>query len=860
MQMKSLIIIPNSTNIHEGDCGGKAVGLSRIPRDWIPPYFVIPGAISQELLRRLKYDRLFSIQIYLESELHSCFDEILVAANLHEARKLIVRSSAIGESLEDRGKFISKICAPDLSSVCSAAKDIYEDWYKQQNQDSFPLLALLIQEYRKPRIRGNLSNERRVGRELRDWMAEQIQTGEHDFDRLVHTFKIFKNRINRKSYNKAIFCHTQQELYKCLRIPAEFATISNFRIHYEWIWCGDSDNRIWIVQADHEKEIESENPELIPSNYADFGQISKIHSKQFDVLIDINSMDNPRWTKAQNIIEFKAAKLPTPSIWILEDKIEIRKLMNGQISDRLDSDINKFVQYPTVIRTDKDPEICLRDRQLSPRTHTVVKPCSAIEWLKYTSRNFSECHLDPDDVCFLFHHYIHSTSSAYCYASPQHHRIWIDAIWGLPDGLLYHAHDSFDIDLSSEKTIYKKLRYKEHYLKPDSGDGNWKYCILGKPWDWKESIGKSDRIDIAKKTKQLSDHLQSPIRMMWFVGLPNSSNLPRNLPWYYEKGKIPDDVKSAPAGFRLSTQHTVIRSDSDIEKLKNEPKKQKILPILLYPDMNLLRDPRDTKFIKRVAELAISNDIPIAFQGSTLQHVYYQLKDAGVRVLCVDPVIDSRKEQRNFGGKLIRDRIPENIQKKGEEVHIETISGNELTKKIEQKIIEEAYEIYRSGSIEELIDELADVFEALNRLMSERDIDLNSVEKRRKQKREERGGFEKGIVLNHSHYPPLIKTADYMSSERNYSAFEDLEPREDRHTFQVRSSRKGRNSQKTYDVGIIPIIPSSKPRVIEFSKLGELGWELKVTYEKEHIEIELLDIKDSDVENLQIPLPFPDLD
>ena len=853
--MKSLII-PNSTNIHEDDCGGKAVGLSQIPRDWIPPYFVISGAVSQELLRRLKCDRLFSIQIYLESELHSCFDEILVAANLHEARKLIVRSSAIGESLGDRGKFISKICAPDLNSVCSAAKDVYENWYGQENQDSFPLLALLIQEYRKPLIRGNLSNERRVGRELRDWMAEQIPTGEHDFDRL-RTFKIFKNRISRKSYHKEIFCHTQQELYKCLRIPAEFATASNLRIHYEWIWCGD--NRIWIVQADREKEIESENPEIIPSNYVDFSQISNMHSKQFDVLIDINSMDNLRWTKARNIMEFKAAKLPTPSIWILEDKDEIRKLMNGEISDRLNSDINRFVQYPTVIRTDKNPEICLHDRQLSPRTHTMTEPCSAIEWLKDTSRCFSECNLDPDDVCFLFHHYIHSTSSAYCYASPQNHRVWIDAIWGLPDGLLYHAHDSFDVDISSEKIICKKLRYKEYYMRSDSENGNWKFGILGRPWDWKQSIGKSDIIDIAKKTKQLSDHLKSPIRMMWFVGLPKSPNLPRNLPWYYEEGEIPNNIDSAPKGFRLSTQHTVIRSYDDIEKLKNKPKEQQTLPILLYPDLNLLRNPRDTQFIEKVAELATSPNIPVAFQGSTLQHVYYQLKDAGVRVLCVDPVVDSRKEQRSFDGKLVRDRIPEDIKKKGEEVHVEIISGKELAEKIEQKIIEEAYEIYWSGSREELIDELADVFEVLDRLMSERDIDLSSVEKRRIQKREERGGFEKGIVLNHTHYLPLIKAENYRPSERNYSAFEDMESREDRHAFNIQSLRKGKKSQKADDIGIIPIIPNKKPQIIKFSKLGELGWELKVTYEKEHIEIELSDIKDSDVEDLQIPLPFPDL-
>ena len=522
--MKSLIIIPNSTNIHEDNCGGKVVGLSQIPCDWVLPYFVISGTVSKELLCRLRYDRFFSIQAYLESELRSCFDEALVTANLHKAQGLIVRSSAIGESLGDRGKFISKICAPDLVSVCSAAKNIYEDWYTQQNQDLFPFLALLIQEYREPHIRGNLSNERRVGRNLHDWMAEQIQTGGYNSDRSVRTFKISKNRINRKSYNEEIICRTQQELHRCLHIPAEFATSLNFRIHYEWIWCR---NRIWIVQADREKEIKSENPELTSSNYADFGSISKTHSNQFDVLIDINSVDSSRWTKVKNIIEFKEAGLPTMPIWILEDEIEIRKLMNGVVSDRISSDINRFVQYPTVIRTDKDPKICMRDRQLSPRTNTVVEPCSAIKWLKDTSRYFSEYCLDPGAVCFLFHHYIHSISSAYCYASPRNHRIWIDAIWGLPDGLLYHAHDSFDIDLSSEKTIYKKLRYKEYYLKPNSENGNWQFCILGKPWDWKESIRKSDRVEIAKKTKQFSDHLQSPIRMMWFVGLPNSPNLPR---------------------------------------------------------------------------------------------------------------------------------------------------------------------------------------------------------------------------------------------------------------------------------------------------------------------------------------------
>ena len=93
--------------------------------------------------------------------------------------------------------------------------------------------------------------------------------------------------------------------------------------------------------------------------------------------------------------------------------------------------------------------------------------------------------------------------------------------------------------------------------------------------------------------------------------------------------------------------------------------------------------------------------------------------------------------------KLVRDRIPEIIRQNGGYPQVRSVTGSELDRLIRAKIVEEAKELLSSGEDEEI----ADVLEALEALLVHRSINRAAIEDARLKKRQERGGFEKGFVL-----------------------------------------------------------------------------------------------------------------
>ncbi len=96
--------------------------------------------------------------------------------------------------------------------------------------------------------------------------------------------------------------------------------------------------------------------------------------------------------------------------------------------------------------------------------------------------------------------------------------------------------------------------------------------------------------------------------------------------------------------------------------------------------------------------------------------------------------------------KLVRDNMPDRIIAKGEECLFHTATEEEYRTKLREKFLEEWEEYLASGSSDELAD-ILEVVEALGNLAG--DSFENVIEKKRK-KKEERGGFEKRIILEQS--------------------------------------------------------------------------------------------------------------
>ena len=93
--------------------------------------------------------------------------------------------------------------------------------------------------------------------------------------------------------------------------------------------------------------------------------------------------------------------------------------------------------------------------------------------------------------------------------------------------------------------------------------------------------------------------------------------------------------------------------------------------------------------------------------------------------------------------KLVRDLIPQIVEKEGKRFSFHWASGEELTKRLEDKLQEEVNEYLESKELEEL----ADVLEVLVGLASNLGYTEEDLFKKRAEKKQERGGFSEGIVL-----------------------------------------------------------------------------------------------------------------
>lgn len=94
--------------------------------------------------------------------------------------------------------------------------------------------------------------------------------------------------------------------------------------------------------------------------------------------------------------------------------------------------------------------------------------------------------------------------------------------------------------------------------------------------------------------------------------------------------------------------------------------------------------------------------------------------------------------------KLVRDKIPEIMKKKGQKTSTYEADDSEYWERLQDKLREEVDEFLEAGSEEEL----ADVMEVIKAISEHRDIDLDKIEKIRKKKANERGGFKKRVVWN----------------------------------------------------------------------------------------------------------------
>lgn len=102
-------------------------------------------------------------------------------------------------------------------------------------------------------------------------------------------------------------------------------------------------------------------------------------------------------------------------------------------------------------------------------------------------------------------------------------------------------------------------------------------------------------------------------------------------------------------------------------------------------------------------------------------------------------------DHKNYN-KLVRDRIPEIIAADGRQFGTEIISDDEYRRALLAKLIEEAQEV-AAADRDELVKEIADLYEVIDALLIAFDLDREAVLATQQKRRDERGGFEKRVKL-----------------------------------------------------------------------------------------------------------------
>ena len=97
--------------------------------------------------------------------------------------------------------------------------------------------------------------------------------------------------------------------------------------------------------------------------------------------------------------------------------------------------------------------------------------------------------------------------------------------------------------------------------------------------------------------------------------------------------------------------------------------------------------------------------------------------------------------------KLIRDRIPEIMDRAGVAYEIDTLDDEAYLAALRTKLVEEAREVAEAEDEAELVKELGDVLEVVAALTAAAGLDAEEIEAVRARRREERGGFERRIRL-----------------------------------------------------------------------------------------------------------------
>jgi predicted house-cleaning noncanonical NTP pyrophosphatase (MazG superfamily) len=724
------VTIASRTTLSSNLVGWKAYGLSCLPPEWVPEFFVLENVAVNHANSG--------------EPLETAIAECLRSSGIGQS-DVLVRSSGTSETIDQRGRLVSKAC-----SSAEILQTIHELSSKISPEDA-ENVHWIIQKHIRPARKGHLSNERRLSREPRDFVTEFERQDDQPGYTVPIAVRHWRDGATVTDFD--LSCGSQPGVTLKLKRVAMWATALPARILFEWVWDG---TKVWIVQADLAGERKGINPnDLRPA------EIPQILPENLSAFRIVGEAEFARYGKLRNAKTYIELGYKMPVFYILDDAALIRQISEGTIPQSVEYDLEELTRRPLIIRTD-GTDIPKDKREMLPRSEGLRSAADAKGWLiEKFAREIAKIGIAQAALCLIAHHFIPSAAAAWARAEPNQRVIRIESLWGLPEGLYWHSHDTFEVDTANNYAVRKRLRFKGTFVAPDT-TGQWVHYQPASPFDWGASIVKTAWLtEIAKTTRLVADHDKHAVAVMWFIDNDQRATAHQVLPWYHAESAI-GAPKAAPRRKLTMASDFKIETMADWENLKSRVQAGRMIErIMLEP-----RDPellRNQDFARQLAEFAAQNRIVVELAGGVLSHAYFILQRHGAHVECVD-LFGAEEEEIQFN-KIVRDKIPESIQKKGESVEVVRLKGEALLAALRRKLVEESFEALDARSGDDLIAELADVEEVIQGICETLQIPREQVAQEQAEKRKRRGGFKRGIMLRSTSTPHSLPRRPLESQE-----------------------------------------------------------------------------------------------
>ena len=694
--------------------GRKGGAILALPRCWTPEFALISVEEVQQFVDCQQLSAVIS-------------DDVVERIRLFgsEGSEIIVRSSVVGESIWDRGKYCSVRVNCDYKEFSArldeAARRVVDVATGRE-------LGFVMHRFVNPRQRGEFGNLHRISKTRDHWEISSVaDDGSTSRQRLTCQRDQAANPERMLSVRAGL---ARERLFGSIGawLNNELLLGRRQRLNCEWV----TDNKYYyIVQIDEEDEdLSGVNPfqvrvPLAASPQQAEGRFLKSADegsiKAWDKLRVLDELWEPEARHKPVLFVVPLSELPSA-----DDETE-RYQFESDFANLI-GPAGIIVRTSGLAGADKTPNL--------PRTQG-LSPKAAVSWCMDTAAKMSE-EFDLSQLAFVAHRFVASRASAWVRSNPDHPIVEIHALWGLPDALQFCPYDTWEVHVPTGVTT-DYSDYKSDML-ISQADGRWDYVRVRNDLARHNCISSMDAKELAIRSAAISSQMGRSCHIMWFVGCVDTDGNAFNLPWYWTEAHSaePNHDRSA---YRVIT----VTDDNSLREFENLEGSRDRQALALKPtDLDLMRD---NKFIERVGSAASAANVPIILTGSTLAHAYYLLRTKGCSVVTPTEKEHSRIRRKVVLGKLVRDHIPAKIDQR-REVNVTKEIPNTLKKGfLVGKLFEEAMEVRGARENEQKIEELSDLFEIVRALAKTEGISLNSIKEAADRKVERSGGFDKGVVL-----------------------------------------------------------------------------------------------------------------